>query len=223
VADLPAAGQTGKLRIAGQAGVIEAVANMPSQPAATPVVAVVCHPHPLYGGSLDNKVAYTLARSCAETGMVTLRFNFRGVGASEGLYSGGEGEVEDAQAVLDWALQAAGATHFVLAGFSFGGYVSVMLAGQRRPLQLVTVAPALNYVEAPAWHDPGCPWLVIQGDADDVVDCRQNLERLKDVRPEPDVHVLAGVGHFFHGRLGDLRTLVEPVLRQRLAELKAPA
>lgn len=221
--DLPSAGQSGRFDIAGPAGTLKATVSMPQRPFEPPLLALVCHPHPLYGGTMENKVVTTLSRACTDAGLVAVRFNFRGVGGSEGSFSGAEGETEDAIAVLDWAIQATGARHFVLAGFSFGAYVSLRLARVRRPLQLVSVAPPLNYTDAPAWVPPACPWLVIHGDADDVVDCRQTLERLKGVRPPPQVHVLAGVGHFFHGRLGDLRTLIAPVLQSRLSELQKTA
>jgi alpha/beta superfamily hydrolase len=185
-------------------------------------VAVVCHPHPLYGGSMDNKVVTTLARCCAEAGLAALRFNFRGIGVSEGHFDQGEGELADALAALDWALESTGARRHALLGFSFGGMIAVQAAQRRKPAQLVTVAPALYAIGDSQWVPPGCPWLLIHGRDDDVVDCGDTVARVQGLQPPVDIHLLEGVGHFFHGRLGRLRDIVTPVLKRRWAELAAP-
>jgi alpha/beta superfamily hydrolase len=184
-------------------------------------VAVVCHPHPLYGGSMDNKVVTTLARCCTDAGLAVVRFNFRGIGASQGHFDQGEGETEDALAVLDWALHATGARQHVLLGFSFGGLIAVKAAMHRKPEQLVTVAPALHGFGGSRAPQPGCPWLLIHGRDDDVVDCADTVARVQGLLPPVDVRLLDGVGHFYHGRLGSLRELVAPVLRERWSELAA--
>jgi uncharacterized protein len=220
MSELPAAGQSAALVLPGPAGAIEAVIAMPADPGGPRGLAVVCHPHPLYGGTLDNKVVTTLARCCSEAGLASLRFNFRGVGRSAGHFDQGEGEVEDALAVLDWGLRALALRHWAWLGFSFGGRVALRAAAQRRPAQLVTVAPALHGpgegVTAPA-----CPWLLIHGADDDVVDCEETVARVQGLEPPVDVRLLDGTGHFFHGRLGDLRDIVTPVLRERWRELAA--
>jgi alpha/beta superfamily hydrolase len=218
--ELPAAGQTTRLALPGPAGRIQATLSMPPLP--SPVgVAIICHPHPLYGGMMDNKVVTTLARCCTEAGLAAMRFNFRGVGTSEGHFDQAAGETEDALAVLDWLLAATGLRHHALLGFSFGGLVAAKTAAQRQPLQLVTVAPALHYSGEDTPPDPGCPWLLVHGRDDDVVDCADTVARVQHLQPPVDVRLLDGVGHFYHGRLGDLREIVTPVLRARWAELSA--
>ena len=210
-----------RLRIEGPAGSLEAALAQPGHGDTVDVVAVVCHPHPLYGGTMDNKVVTTLARCCAEAGQAVLRFNFRGVGASEGHFDEGEGETQDAIAVLDWALARTAARHHVLMGFSFGGMVAVKAAMLRRPVQLVTVAPALQPLGGSQAPQPGCPWLLIHGRDDDVVDCDDTVARVQGLLPPVDLHLLDGVGHFYHGRLGSLREIVTPVLCALSSELAA--
>lgn len=182
-------------------------------------IAVICHPHPLYGGRFDNKVVTTLARCCTQLGIAALRFNFRGVGASEGQFDQGIGETEDALAALDWALQETGATQHIWAGFSFGGWIAARAAIARQPAQLITVAPALREFGDGALSGVVFPWLLIHSDDDDVVNCADTLARIEPLRERVDVHVLQGAGHFFHGRLDDLREIVRPVLATRWTEL----
>lgn len=209
-----------RLSLSGPSGRIEAILTPAREPAVPPGVAVICHPHPQYGGSMDNKVVTTLARSCAEAGLAALRFNFRGVGASQGRFDEGEGEVEDALAALDWAQSAASdAQAYVLLGFSFGGRVALRAAARRAPAQLVTVAPALYSFGSDEVPAPGCPWLLVHGRDDDVVDCADTVARVQRVQPPVDVRLLDGVGHFYHGRLGSLREIVTPWLRTRWNEL----
>jgi alpha/beta superfamily hydrolase len=213
---LPAAGASEPVSLSGPAGSIEGILTMPQGKAAG--AAVICHPHPLHGGTMDNKVAYTLARACADAGLVALRFNFRGVGHSTGSHDEGRGETDDTLVALDWLMAATGARRFVLAGFSFGAFVALQAAVRRKPTQLVTIAPPLAYFGGVAVPRPGCPWLVVHGDADEVVDCADTLSRLEPLGAEVQVRVLPGVGHFFHGQLGELRRLVVPVLQQRIAD-----
>lgn len=218
---LPAAGQTAALALAGSAGRLQAALSMPAQSAQPAGVALILHPHPLYGGTLDNKVVTTLARCCTQAGLVTLRVNFRGVGQSEGHFDNGEGETEDALAALEWLRAETGAVQHVLLGFSFGGWVAVKAAAARQPAQLVTVAPALREFGSDPVSAPGCPWLLIHSEDDDVVDCEDTLARARAMEPAVDVRVLNGAGHFYHGRLGDLRELVEPLLKTRWQMLAA--
>ncbi len=210
-----------RVRLAGPVGELEAVVEGPGDSASSKGVAIICHPHPLYGGSMDNKVVTTLARSCADAGLAAVRFNFRGVGSSQGGFDNAEGETEDALAVLDWALAHLSVTQFALLGFSFGGLVAVKAAFQRCPKQLVTIAPALHYLAAKPVPSPGCPWLLVHGRDDDVVDCDDTISRVQSLLPALDVRLLDGVGHFYHGRLADLREIVTPVLQERFSELAA--
>jgi len=200
-----------RLSIAGPAGALEAIAEDPG--AAAMSYAVVCHPHPLFGGTMDNKVVTTVARALREIGIPTLRFNFRGVGASAGAFDQGAGETADADAVAAWGAERWPGRTLVLAGFSFGGYVALRLAQQRVPRHLITIAPAITRFDAAGLAVPRCPWLVVQGDADDVVDPAAVIDWVNGLDPKPRLVVLPGVGHFFHGRLADLRDAVIDAIR----------
>jgi alpha/beta superfamily hydrolase len=197
--------------IAGPAGALQAVVEDPGGDG--PSYAVICHPHPLYGGTMDNKVVTTVARALQETGIPTLRFNYRGVGASAGEFDQGVGETADADAVASWGAERWPGRSLVIAGFSFGGYVALRLAQRRLPRHLITIAPAIQGLAAASTAVPPCPWLVIQGDADDVVDPAAVIDWVNALDPKPRLMVLPGVGHFFHGRLRELRDAVIDAIR----------
>lgn len=187
--------------IAGAAGAIECAIDDPE--AAPRGVAVLCHPHPQFGGTLDNKVVLTLARAFVQLGWRAVRFNFRGVGASAGQWDEGRGEVDDALAVI--AALREPALPLVLGGFSFGGYVAAQAAARlpagERVQRLVLVAPATNHFDLP---DVPANTLVIHGDADDIVPLEATLAW---ARPQGlPVIVLPGVGHFFHGQITRLKS-----------------
>ena len=196
----------------GPAGRIECAVDRPET--APLGLAVVCHPHPQFGGTLDNKVVQTIARACLGLGWASVRFNFRGVGASEGTWDEGRGEVDDALAVIAaWRSRSEFATvPLVLAGFSFGGYVAVAVANRldaaAKPRRLVLVGPSTekHQVEAvPA------DTLVIHGESDDVVPLAATLAW---ARPQNlPVIVFPGVGHFFHGQLALLKKVIVRELR----------
>jgi len=200
-----------RLLIEGQAGALEAIVE--ETPVAGSGYAIVCHPHPLFGGTMDNKVVTTVARALHETGIPTVRFNFRGVGASAGAYDQGVGETADADTVASWGAQRWPGRDLVIAGFSFGAYVALRLAQQRVPRYLITVAPALELFQAFGMAVPRAPWLVVQGDADDVVDPASVIDWVNGLDPKPRLVVLPGVGHFFHGRLRELRDAVVDAIR----------
>src|SRR4051794_1403811 len=182
-----------RLIVVGPVGDIEVVIDAPTTPARG--LALVCHPHPLQGGTLDNKVAYTLAKAFHAMGYVATRFNFRGVGRSAGAFDEGNGETDDALAVLRHVQSRFGETLPVaLAGFSFGSFVQTRVARQVTPEGLVLVGPAVN--RFPLQRVPA-DTIVVHGEEDDVVP-------LGDVfawaRPqELPVVVFPGCGHFFHG------------------------
>ena len=201
-----------RLAIPGPAGVLEAIAHE-AEGAAQPLYGIVCHPHPLYGGTMDNKVVYTVARALQTSGIATLRFNFRGVGESQGTYDEGAGETRDAAAVADFGAARWPNRRLILAGFSFGAFVALRLALARDTARLITVAPPVGRFDFSELHAPACPWLVVQGDADDVVDPSAVIAWVKRQDPTPQLRVVPGVGHFFHGHLAELRDAVIEALR----------
>ncbi len=178
-------------------------------------IAIICHPHPLHGGTLLNKVVHYLARSCRELGLASLRFNYRGVGKSDGRYGEGIGESEDLLAIIDWLAERYPGTPLWLAGFSFGSYVALRAAGQRHAEQLITIAPAVNRLDFSELPMPGCPWLLIHGDADEVVPFEQVVQWVTALAEPPETVYMEGVGHFFHGQL--------PRLQEKLMEKLAMA
>ena len=197
---------TQRQRIAGPAGSLELAIDLP--PPETPVrgVAVICHPHPQHGGTMDNKVAQMLARTFIQLGYRAVRFNFRGTGASEGAWDEGRGEIDAALAVI--ADQRDPALPLALAGFSFGAYVTSQaarrLADAGAPAErLVLVGPATrNFDVAPVPPDT----IVVHGEVDDVVPLQATFDW---ARPQHlPVIVMPGVGHFFHGQLTLLKSIV---------------
>jgi len=200
-----------RLSISGPEGSIEAVVEDPKVPTAS--YAVVCHPHPLFGGTMDNKVVTTLARALQETGMATLRFNFRGVGASAGAFDEGNGETADAAAVASYGALRWPGRQLVLAGFSFGSFVALRLALERDTSRLITVAPPVDRFDFSELAPPRCPWLVVQGDSDEVVQPQSVYTWAEALKPQPRLVVMPGVGHFFHGHLTQLRDAVIEAIR----------
>ncbi len=196
-------------QLSGPAGTLQALIE--TTPAAPRYFAVVCHPHPLHGGTLQNKVVYMLARTLLQQGVAAIRFNFRGVGASTGQFDEGQGEVADALAVVAYGRARWPDAGLVLAGFSFGGMVAAQATATAGPQWLVTVAPAVRLLTRPL-PQPACPWLLIQGDADEVVDPREVSAWAASFARPPTVRLLPGVGHFFHGRLQDLQRAVAAAL-----------
>lgn len=208
--------------IDGPAGRLEALLSRSNAPNTFDAVAVVCHPHPLYDGSLHNKVTYTLSRTLNDAGMPAIRFNFRGVGESHGSYAEGEGETEDLMCVIQHARNMFPDKQVWLAGFSFGAYISLRAARKADVSQLITVAPPVNFFNFAELRKPNCPWIVIQGDNDDVVPCDEVLNWLEEQQPAPELRLLGDVGHFFHRRLNVLRNTLEEYIQQlKVAQRKA--
>lgn len=200
-----------RLLLPGAAGNLEVVVATPEQPRG---LALIAHPHPLYGGTLDNKVVQTLARACVQCGWRAVRFNFRGVGASAGQYDHGQGEQDDLLAVV--AQQAAADQALLLAGFSFGAFVAsqaiARLHPQRALAGAVLVGTAASRFDVaplpPALH---AQTLVVHGEHDETVPLTSVMDW---ARPQLlPVTVVPGGGHFFHGQLPLLKGLVERHLR----------
>lgn len=199
--------QTQRSYCDGPAGRIECAIDAPAD--SVRGIAVICHPHPQHGGTLDNKVAQTLARAAVQLGYRAVRFNFRGVGESQGAWDEGRGEVQDALAVI--AHHRDVGLPLLLAGFSFGAYVAAQAAaqlpGDAKPQRLALVGPSTERQQmAPVPADT----VVIHGESDEVVPLAATLDW---ARPQAlPVIVFPGVGHFFHGQL----TLLKNVLVQQL-------
>ena len=196
--------------LAGPAGALEARLERPE--GVPRFRAIVCHPHSLYGGSMDNKVVTTLTRACRQAGGVALRFNFRGVGASAGEYDAGRGEAGDLLAARDWLAGEYPDLPEWMAGFSFGSYViasgvAELNARGTPPAALLLVAPPVHHYNFAALEAPGCPVTVVQGDADDVVPPEDVRNWSEETVFRPELILFADTGHFFHGRLKDLKEL----------------
>jgi alpha/beta superfamily hydrolase len=193
--------------IAGPAGALEVALNLPADTLTEPRgIALVAHPHPQQGGTLDNKVAQTLAKTFAALGYLAVRFNFRGAGKSEGVFDDGRGETDDALAALAHArdeFPALASRAPVLAGFSFGTFVQTRVAHTVSPERMLLIAPAVG--RFPGEHVPE-DTVVIHGEEDDVVALRDVFEW---ARPQQlPVIVFPGCGHFFHGRLPQLQRTI---------------
>ncbi|MFC0135697.1 alpha/beta hydrolase [Massilia eurypsychrophila] len=204
--------QSEKFTLAGGAGNIECVLDMPAQ--SPRGVALVAHPHPLYGGTMDNKVAQTLARSFVGLGYVAVRFNFRGVGASEGMHDEGRGEADDMAIVLEQMRARFPSLPVALAGFSFGTFVASQL--QQRLIAAGEPAERLVLVGSAAgkWAMPEVPTdsILIHGELDDTIPLAAVLDwaRPQDI----PVIVIPGADHFFHRKLGHIKNLVTQLWRR---------
>jgi len=189
----------------GGAGELEALTTLlpGDQP---PTVGVVCHPHPLHGGTLQNKVVSTLIRVFWQSGLPTVRFNFRGVGKSTGTFDHGQGELDDLLSVLAWVQANAGAPAIWLAGFSFGANIAARGALAAPVSRLITVAPPV-YADYDwrSCENITCPWIVVQGGEDEIVPAPQVREWATSLSNKPYVIDMPTAGHFFHGQLTELR------------------
>ncbi len=217
--------QTRRFFVPGPVGAIEALEDLPSlTPGEVPRgLAVIAHPHPLFAGTMDNKVVQTLARAFVQCGWRAVRFNFRGVGATEGVHDAGRGEAQDLLAVIAHCTQDQEAVPLALAGFSFGSFVVShaveALGPAQAPQQLVLVGTAASrFSVAPIAEDLHARTLVVHGELDDTVPL---ADVMNWARPQTlPVTVIPGGSHFFHGQLPLLRSLV---VRHLQAGVACPA
>jgi alpha/beta superfamily hydrolase len=203
------------LLLPGPAGAIELACALPEREPRDGV-AIVCHPHPLQGGTMFNKVVTTLERALGEVGLATVRFNFRGVGRSEGAHDEGRGESDDLAAVAAWVRREKPGAALWLAGFSFGSYVVLRAAPTLAPAQVILIAPPVGRWDFSTIEWPSCPVLIVQGDEDDVVDPAAVREWAAQQAPPPAFVRMPETGHFFHRRLIDLRGAVRNAVRDNL-------
>lgn len=201
---------SGPVVLDGPAGHLELAIDLPDgDVAALPLVAIVCHPLPTEGGSMHNKVVTMAARSLRELGATTVRFNFRGTGASGGEFDEGNGEVEDLRAVVAWIRDGRPGDTLWLAGFSFGAYVSLRAAAELDPALLLSIAPPAGRWDFAAIETPRMPWLVVQGDADEVVDPQAVYAWLDTLKSDAQLVRMPDTSHFFHRKLMDLRGAIK--------------
>jgi alpha/beta superfamily hydrolase len=197
--------------INGAVGAIEVIIDSIGSPLSTndsDYVAVCCHPHPQHGGAMTNKVIYTASRTIAGLGIVSLRFNFRGVGKSEGSYAEGIGEQDDLAAVVTWAKKQYPNKRLILAGFSFGAYISAMQSSQLCCELLISIAPPIGRIEFTGFKRPNVPWLVIQGEQDELVESSRVRNWVAEFENTPQLESMSGASHFFHGKLVQLREVI---------------
>ena len=199
------------LLLDGPAGALEVVVDFPEPAEARPLVAVVCHPLPTEGGTMHNKVVTMVARALRELGATTVRFNFRGTGGSAGEFDDGRGEREDLRTVVDWVQDARPGDRLWLAGFSFGAYVTLAAAADLLPDAVISIAPPAagrgwDFAAIPA---PDVPWLVVQGDADEIVDPNAVYAWIDGLARQPQLVRMPDTSHFFHRKLVDLRGAIQ--------------
>ena len=211
----PAASAT--LSLPGPAGALEVAVDPPEAGvAALPLVAIVCHPLPTEGGTMHNKVVTMVARALRELGATTVRFNFRGTGGSEGAFDEGRGEQDDLRAVAAWVRAQRPDDALWLGGFSFGAYVSLRLAEELQPGLLISIAPPAGRWDFDSIALPTMPWLVVQGEADEIVDPQAVYDWLDRTNAQAELVRMPDTSHFFHRKLIDLRGAVKHGVRAYL-------
>lgn len=175
---------------------------------------IICHPHPLYGGTMQNKVVTTLAKTFQHLHLNTVRFNFRGVGKSEGEFDNAVGELDDLLAVVAWLKREHPKREVWLAGFSFGSYIAAMAATQLEIKKLVVVAPPVQNFSMQTLPPILCPWILVQGEKDDVVSPQEAIAWAESCHPKPTIIRFPETGHFFHGQLLELQTRLTEKLKE---------
>lgn len=205
--------QRNEIIIDGPVGALEAVVHLPAD-ADFSRFGIICHPHPLQEGTMHNKVITTVAKTFVAIGIPCVRFNYRGVGNSAGNYGNVSGEVADCMAVVEWVKQQWPHAELYLAGFSFGAYIAAEVASKVVTKHLVSIAPAVErmpYYELPYLS---CPWLVIQGEADEVVTPQAVYTWFEQLQANKTLIKFPDTGHFFHGKLLDLQQVITEGLTQ---------
>jgi uncharacterized protein len=199
--------------IDGPAGKLELIVSQAKQAQTDPSLALICHPDPQQEGSMQNKVVSTIAKKLAEKGCTAIRFNYRGVGQSEGTYGNLTGEIADGKAVLNWA-QKTYPDHKTLwlAGFSFGCYIAASLAQQNKTTCLITIAPSVIKADFSVFDSLSCPWWVIQGEDDEIVPASKVKSFLQQSKAKPKSIFMPDTSHFFHGKLALLTQFIDQII-----------
>lgn len=192
----------------GPAGVIETQTAYPKDFQHGDPIAIICHPHPLYGGSMSNKVVYMISRTFIEMGVATLRFNFRGVGKTQGRFDEGRGESEDLQALVAWFRKRHPDSPVWLSGFSFGAYVATQACEALAPDRLLLVAPPVTMFDFTSIAPLQVPYMVVQGGRDEIIKPVAVGQWVIGQPQRPIYHWMSDADHFFHGRLNRLRDVI---------------
>lgn len=201
------------LILPGPAGDLEVLTTPAKEPTEiSKKTAIICHPHPLFGGTMHNKVVSTLARAFTNLGLQTVRFNFRGVGNTSGQYAEGIGETDDLIAIMNWVKETCPNDEIWLAGFSFGSYVAARAASQVAVGRLISIAPPVSRFDLVGLSAITCPWLIVQGGKDEIVVPEEVYAWVEKLNPKPVFIRMPEAGHFFHGQLMELRKIIEDTL-----------
>ena len=194
-----------EIRVTGLAGDIQVLITRPEKLIESTPIVIISHPHPLYGGSMTNKVVHILAKSFSELDAITVRFNFRGVGKSAGKYDDGIGEAEDLKILVDELKQWRPRAPLWLAGFSFGAYVTARAQKTIQAEKLLLVAPPVSMYPFADLAEITVPYLVIQGGQDEVIDATAVKNWVAERPNPPQLIWMEEAGHFFHGKLNDVK------------------
>lgn len=199
------------LLISGPAGDLELLLSSPENP--KNLIGVICHPHPVQGGTMHNKVVYTLASAMESLGVKTVRFNFRGVQKSEGEFDQGRGELADLITVVEWVKTHSPNDGIWLAGFSFGAYIAIKGHRICEAERLIAVAPPAGHPYFNDLPQIACPWTLVQGETDEVVEADKVLSWGAAQVLAPQLLIMPETGHFFHGQLVILKEKLVSFLR----------
>ena len=213
--------QAASFSLSGPVGKLETITDVAERPGARRGVAIVCHPNPAQGGTMHNKVVTMVERALRESGLDTVRFNFRGTGESEGSYDEGVGEGDDLAAVVAWVRRTRPDDALWLAGFSFGSYVTIRNAVRLHADALISIAPPAGRWPFDGFELPQCPWLVVMGEEDEVVEPQAVFDWVDSLEAKPELVRMPETGHFFHRRLMDLRGAVKNTARHWLPPERA--
>jgi len=193
----------------GPSGKLEVAIDIPKTAPFRPITGIVCHPHPLYGGTMSNKVVTTLSWVFNQLGITTFRFNYRGVGQSKGSYGNFVGEQEDLACIMAFIKKHFPQNDLWLSGFSFGSYISARGAENNPQVkQLINIAPAVNHVDFYGLTHVNCPWLVVQGEKDEIVPADEVITWATAFQDRVTLKLLPQASHFFHGQLVSLRQCI---------------
>jgi len=194
-------------------GLLEVCVEKPDSPENVEGIGIVCHPHPLHGGTMNNKVVTTVAKAFREQNLISVRFNYRGVGLSEGKFDHTIGETIDTLNIIEWVSQEFTAQKIMLAGFSFGAYVSLKAATTTNVTlsHVISIAPAVNHADF-SQLIPACPWTVFIAENDNIVPAENILQWIDTLNKKPKVVFFPDSSHFFDGQLIKLKNTIKSTL-----------